>query len=275
MNFISLNHGGIHTINFGGLKCRRLLPGCFQNVKHRASVELGEAFNGSHAHFAIIAILTALLLAAVAQAKAKAQRVHCENNLRQLGIGIQVILTDDHGYPPFFENKYSSWIDQVAFEGLGMSKSITNFVRVGVWHCPASLTPNPQFFSTNSIFLSYGYNAHGVRDDGDNVNALGLLGHIDPVSGSVTPIREAEVRVPSQMMVVGESFQGRVSFDHQKLNDMLKYWNLYRHQGHANAVFCDGHVESPTLNFLFSDTSDEALSRWNRDHLPHRERLAP
>jgi hypothetical protein len=40
-------------------------------------------------------------------------------------------------------------------------------------------------------------------------------------------------------------------------------------------VLCDGHVESPTLKFLFADTSDEALSRWNRDHLPHREKLTP
>jgi hypothetical protein len=30
-------------------------------------------------------------------------------------------------------------------------------------------------------------------------------------------------------------------------------------------VFCDGHVESPTLPFLFADTSDYALSGWNRD----------
>jgi antitoxin ParD1/3/4 len=40
-------------------------------------------------------------------------------------------------------------------------------------------------------------------------------------------------------------------------------------------VFCDGHVESPTLPFLFTDTSAAALSRWNRDHQSHRERLSP
>jgi hypothetical protein len=45
--------------------------------------------------------------------------------------------------------------------------------------------------------------------------------------------------------------------------------------GKANVVFCDGYVESPPLQFLFADTSDAALSRWNRDHQPHRERLAP
>jgi hypothetical protein len=40
-------------------------------------------------------------------------------------------------------------------------------------------------------------------------------------------------------------------------------------------VFCDGHVESPALKFLFEDTSDAALVRWNRDLLPHREKLSP
>jgi hypothetical protein len=43
----------------------------------------------------------------------------------------------------------------------------------------------------------------------------------------------------------------------------------------ANVVFSGGQVESPTLQFLFADTSDAALSRWNRDHQPHRERLGP
>jgi len=40
-------------------------------------------------------------------------------------------------------------------------------------------------------------------------------------------------------------------------------------------VFCDGHVESLTLPFLFETTSDTASVRWNRDHLPHREKLSP
>jgi hypothetical protein len=49
----------------------------------------------------------------------------------------------------------------------------------------------------------------------------------------------------------------------------MNYWVL------AVSVFCDGHVESPTLSFLFTDTRAAALRRWNRDHQPHRDRLAP
>jgi prepilin-type processing-associated H-X9-DG protein len=48
-----------------------------------------------------------------------------------------------------------------------------------------------------------------------------------------------------------------------------------RHQGRLNVLFCDGHVESPTLQLLFVDASDAALVRWNRDHQPHREQLSP
>ena len=76
------------------------------------------------------------------------------------------------------------------------------------------------------------------------------------------------------MMAIGESFDGRIDFD-RNLNGKDKYGSLTRHQGKANVVFCDGHVESPTLQLLFTDTSAAALSRWNCDHLPHREGLAP
>jgi hypothetical protein len=40
-------------------------------------------------------------------------------------------------------------------------------------------------------------------------------------------------------------------------------------------VFCDGHVEGPRLQTLFSNHSDGVLKRWNRDNQPHRERLIP
>ncbi|HEX3716754.1 MAG TPA: H-X9-DG-CTERM domain-containing protein [Verrucomicrobiae bacterium] len=48
-----------------------------------------------------------------------------------------------------------------------------------------------------------------------------------------------------------------------------------RHEGKANVVFCDGHVESPAFKALFDDTTDAALRRWNRDHEPHGELLLP
>jgi prepilin-type processing-associated H-X9-DG protein len=65
--------------------------------------------------------------------------------------------------------------------------------------------------------------------------------------------------------------------DHLTIEPTVAPWATFaRHSvaGKSNVFFCDGHVESPTLQFLITDTSDAALSRWNRAHQPHRERLA-
>jgi prepilin-type processing-associated H-X9-DG protein len=81
------------------------------------------------------------------------------------------------------------------------------------------------------------------------------------------------------MIAIGDSFNASSSLRRLPLNILFGVpYNpddprSRRHQGRANVLFCDGHVESPTLKFLFADTSDEALRRWNRDHQPHRERL--
>ena len=78
------------------------------------------------------------------------------------------------------------------------------------------------------------------------------------------------------MMAIGDSFDGTIVLSRVAVAENANYGNiLTRHQGKGNVVFCDGHVESPTLHFLFTNTNDTALVRWNRDHLPHREKLSP
>jgi prepilin-type processing-associated H-X9-DG protein/prepilin-type N-terminal cleavage/methylation domain-containing protein len=226
---------------------------------------------------AIIGILAALLLVAISQAKMRAQRIQCANNLRQLGIGLQNFLADNHGYPleAVFGNN-GSWFDQMELTGLEISATNIFFATNGVWRCPSArslnLPPNMPV-----VMFSYGYNFGGFT----LLSGLGLGGN--PVNDprqkrKLTPVVESEVVAPSEMMAIGDCFTGIGILERANLDSLLnfKYGNtLARHQGRANVVFCDGHVESPTLQFLFADTSDAALVRWNRDHQPHREKLSP
>ena len=50
---------------------------------------------------AIIAILAGLLLPALAKAKARAQRIKCVNNLKQIGLSFRIFSTDNNGIFPW------------------------------------------------------------------------------------------------------------------------------------------------------------------------------
>jgi len=230
---------------------------------------------------AIIAILAALLLAVVSQAKGKALRIQCVSNLHQLGIGLSVFLSEKHFYPGLFsragDDGPGPWSKQIEVVGLGVTHPSSNYWEQGVWKCPTVTWT----FPLDVIPAYYAYNAVGVSSQGADTNSVGLNSCVDPAGANWVSVKESDVANPGEMMAMGDSLSAGSSFHRVSPSTLGKpLYGSYqqparRHQGKANVVFCDGHVESPTLQFLFEDTSDVALSRWNRDHQPHREKLLP
>lgn len=234
---------------------------------------------------AIIAVLASLILPAISRSKQKAQQIQCINNLRQLGIGLQAFIADNHGYPVLLTdtNRFSGadrfWIAQLEREGLGSSRLATNFYYKGVWFCPSAQwsaevlrgIPTADGWS----YYAYNIDIFGVGMRRKNpTNQYGLQGHYNPITRTYLPIAESEVAVPSDLMAIGDGFDPNGILMRRNLASLEEFGNtLTRHRGKANVVFCDGHVESPKLKFLFEDTSDAALVRWNRDHQPHRDNL--
>jgi prepilin-type N-terminal cleavage/methylation domain-containing protein/prepilin-type processing-associated H-X9-DG protein len=256
---------------------------------------------------AIIGIIAALLLAAVSQSKAKVRKIKCVNNVRQLGMALQGFKTDYNFYPPLFDpgdhSENRNWKD-----ALGHQMNIrdnNNYLPQGVWHCPSAFRPIDSVWNENEgkkkdwTYIEYNINAYGLGSYSSNNISSGLSGTwqytlpTQPVKP--TPhVKEPGIAIPSEMYAIGDAFYGSPNsiIDGQhfgRASDAVvskfgfsewdysqsKQRSNTRHQGKANVVFSDGHVESPTLKFLFEDTSDAALARWNRDHLPHREKLSP
>jgi len=205
-------------------------------------------------------------------------------------LALQEYLTDNHAYPLYAKLHSDAVMWESALQKYEDSPNDTHtfsqLVQQGVWVCPGAKWPAN--LPPEHIYISYGYNLQGMSAKIDT-NSLGLGGHFIqsglPQPFFAPPIKESEIANPSEMMAIGDGlFGGNGVIEN---GDFL--WRTYsakdyldstkrsyaRHEGKANVVFCDGHIESPTLQFLFTDTSDAALSAWNRDHQPHRERLSP
>jgi prepilin-type N-terminal cleavage/methylation domain-containing protein/prepilin-type processing-associated H-X9-DG protein len=213
---------------------------------------------------AIIAILAALLLPGLVQAKRRAQSTVCISNLHQLGLAMHAYLADHRVYP--------DWVWQKRLDTELTRRKYGPDIERGVWFCPSSKwktqAPDPHRLYVQQA--SYGYNELGVLKVGNPTNVLGL---VKAVNGEVE-VREAEVANPADMMAIGDTFNGYGTFMRFDLDRLRRRENdLSRHGGRANVIFCDEHVESPRQHILFEDVSDAALARWNRDHRPHRDRL--
>ena len=232
---------------------------------------------------AIISILAALLLPVISQSKRKAQQIHCVSNLHQLGLGLQSFVSANHAYPSCRAGTNSeipgSWMNQLQQGGFDtqqgafdISRPVTSFLLTeGVWRCPTARWAKYD----SGIPTSYGYNAFGVLKLQDPTNALGLHGRLSSSSQSFAPVPESEVSSPGEMMAIGDSIEGGNYIMREPDLAYLERVGFAssRHNGRANIVFCDGHVESPSLTFVFTKSTDAALAHWNRDHQPHRDRL--
>jgi prepilin-type N-terminal cleavage/methylation domain-containing protein/prepilin-type processing-associated H-X9-DG protein len=198
---------------------------------------------------AVIAILSALLLPALARSKASAQRARCSSNLRQLGIGAQMYW-DDNGGKCFRYIFGSTNVGQIYWFGwLGPGPEGQRpfdvslgalFPYVGgsnVKLCPALNYALSQFkLKADGVAYGYGYNWY--------LSA----GPTQP------PVKTGKIIWPTGTTLFADAaqvndFQAPASKDNPMLEEFYYVDNTinypnghFRHAQNANVVFCDGHI---------------------------------
>lgn len=212
---------------------------------------------------AIIAILAALLLPALSAAKASAQSIACESNIRQLEICLHLYITDNNDYfvpnnsiaiggsPGSSASTGLSWLpDLNAAMEIDPSNIINGLLfpynqSLGIYHCPADYstlqTPDGQPYP----HLRWrSYNMSQSINGAMESNSLYSLENL-PAYEKYTAVRH-----PSRMFVfIDESAETieDAEFGCPPVGswDDGHWWDMPadRHLQGANLSFVDGHVE--------------------------------
>lgn len=230
---------------------------------------------------AIIAILAALLLPALNRAKFASKNTACKNNLRQLGLALQMYVGDAQAYPYTVDaNVSKTW-----FHFIGPYYNYTSNVMMcptfkGEWRIEEAIVfifgnayhRDPTDKSNKVAGVSYGYNGFGVGSA--NVTSwtanLGLGLQVNP--GQIMPaVKDSAVVSPADMIAITDSFpQPGFPYIYAFLLSISSAPSPERHNGGCNVSFADGHVITER-NHKMVDNGEANRRRWNVDHQPHFE----
>jgi prepilin-type N-terminal cleavage/methylation domain-containing protein/prepilin-type processing-associated H-X9-DG protein len=204
---------------------------------------------------AIIGILSAMLLPALARAKAAAQKADCISNVRQLGLGMQIYWDENAGSSFRLADGNTNsgtlwwfgWLDNSKKEGerpfdLSTGKLHPYLNGSDARLCPAMPTSAPLLkLKATQVVCSYGYNSF-----------LAVAGQ--------PPVKASRILTPTDTAIFADAAQAndfQAPASHS--NPMLEEWwyldattnfsgtgyyghGHFRHNQRANVTFADGHV---------------------------------
>jgi prepilin-type N-terminal cleavage/methylation domain-containing protein/prepilin-type processing-associated H-X9-DG protein len=250
---------------------------------------------------AIIAILASLLLPSLSRAKDGAIATSCRNNLRQVGLALSMYVsetgvfptakTDDQGFLDWGQWKVA--LSPYVAKGPEIRTPGGIFMDSPTFNCPSrkgarvkvllpDLTGGGEMIYAE-VSTSYAYNGYG-SDDFYGTRDRGLFGALSLTrSPFFIHAREAEVVAPANMISFADGFSragNKVAPSTEVLfrgNDWVRgpvdltseEIARKRHNGKANVLFLDNHIEFLRNQLLFLGNSREMLARWNKDNNPH------
>jgi prepilin-type processing-associated H-X9-DG protein len=186
-----------------------------------------------------------MLLPALNQAKAKAEQISCVANLKQLGVFTALYIDDNDEYLPVYYDYNNPWYTTLLAAGYGAEfRWYSNYPygnnrQTTPFHCPAhKLQP-----TTDGYLCAYGSPQGVMGRTYETTMPYRKLGQFYTTSETVL-LFDAVIR--TSYIEHGCNYASYWG-DAQALRDLMRF----EHNGQANFLFLDQHVESGNgLNLL-------------------------
>ena len=177
----------------------------------------------------IIAILASMLLPALSAARKKSQQILCGNNMKQIGLCVNMYAQDFNNYMPAAYDSSKSWGEILKDQGY--------LANQNVLACPSW---NPNKFV--SFAYAYGYRCYWGENTVERFQKINQLGKTFK-----TPLNDYFIFADSIHGIGLKQWYYIVMGDSGSIRQIH-----LRHSKKTNALFPDGHISLKGINYLLT-----------------------